>query len=71
MILDFYFQVRSFLNIYDLVDENYVMYSQHEEDDADYNFPPISLLQDPAPQGKVATRRQLDQIADKIDNKIE
>jgi len=31
-ILDFYFQVRSFLNIYDLVDENYVMYSQHEED---------------------------------------
>ncbi len=31
-ILDFYFQVRSFLNIYELVDENYVMYSQHEED---------------------------------------
>ncbi len=31
-ILDFYFQVRSFLNIYDLVDENYVMYTQHDED---------------------------------------
>ena len=31
-ILDFYFRVRSFLNIYDVVDENYVMYTQHEED---------------------------------------
>ncbi len=31
-VLDFYFQVRSFLNIYDLVDENYVMYAQHDED---------------------------------------
>ena len=31
-VLDFYFQVRSFLNIYDLVDENYVLYTQHDED---------------------------------------
>lgn len=31
-VLDFYFEVRSFLNIYDLLDENYVMYTQHEED---------------------------------------
>ncbi len=45
-------------------------HSQHEEDDADYNFPPISLLQDPAPQGKVATRRQLDQIADKLEKTL-
>ena len=45
-------------------------HSQHEEDDAAYNFPPISLLQDPAPQGKVATRRQLDQIADKLEKTL-
>ena len=45
-------------------------HSQHEEDDADYNFPPISLLQEPAPQGKVATRRQLDQIADKLEKTL-
>ena len=31
-VLDFYFQVRSFLYIYDLLDENYVIYSQHDED---------------------------------------
>lgn len=31
-ILEFYFQVRSFLNIYDLLDENYVIYSQHDEE---------------------------------------
>lgn len=31
-ILDFYFQVRSFLYMYDLLDENYVMYTQHDED---------------------------------------
>ena len=31
-ILEFYFQIRSFLYIYDLLDENYVMYTQHEED---------------------------------------
>ena len=31
-VLEFYFQVRSFLYIYDLLDENYVIYSQHEED---------------------------------------
>ena len=45
-------------------------HSQHEEDDENYNFPPISLLQDPAPQGKVATRRQLDQIADKLEKTL-
>ncbi|NCB94038.1 MAG: ATP-dependent DNA helicase [Clostridia bacterium] len=32
LLLDFYFQVRGFLNIYDLLDENYVIYSQHEND---------------------------------------
>lgn len=31
-VLEFYFQVRSFLMIYELVDENYVIYTQHEED---------------------------------------
>ena len=31
-VLDFYFQVRSFLYIYDLLDDKYVIYSQHEED---------------------------------------
>lgn len=31
-VLDFYFQVRSFLNVYDLLDENYVIYTQHDED---------------------------------------
>ena len=31
-LLDFYFQVRSFLYVYDLLDENYVMYTQQEED---------------------------------------
>ncbi len=45
-------------------------HSQHEEDDENYNFPPISLLQDPAPQGKMATRRQLDQIADKLEKTL-
>ena len=45
-------------------------HSQHEEDDADYNFPPISLLQDPAPQGKVATKKQLDLIADKLEKTL-
>lgn len=45
-------------------------HSQHEQDDENYNFPPISLLQEPAPQGKVATRRQLDQIADKLEKTL-
>ena len=45
-------------------------HSQHEEDDENYNFPPLSLLQDPAPQGKVATKRQLDQIADKLEKTL-
>lgn len=29
-LLEFYFQVRSFLDVYDLLDENYVIYSQHD-----------------------------------------
>lgn len=29
-VLDFYFQVRMFLNIYDILDENYVIYSELE-----------------------------------------
>ena len=32
MVLDFYFQVRSFLNIYDCLDENYVTYTEYQED---------------------------------------
>ncbi|MBS6194638.1 MAG: ATP-dependent DNA helicase [Clostridiales bacterium] len=31
-LLEFYFEMRSFQNIYDLLDENYVMYTQHDED---------------------------------------
>ena len=31
-LLDFYFAVRSFLYISDLIDENYVIYTQHDED---------------------------------------
>ena len=31
-VLDFYFEVRNFLNIYELVDEHYVIYTQMEED---------------------------------------
>lgn len=31
-VLEFYFQVRDFLGIYDLVDENYVIYSRHDEE---------------------------------------
>lgn len=31
-ILDFYFQVRDFLNVSELVDENYVIYTAREED---------------------------------------
>lgn len=31
-VLDLYFQVRDFLNIYDILDENYVIYSELEED---------------------------------------
>ena len=31
-VLEFYFQVRDFLNIYDLLDENYVIYSRHDEE---------------------------------------
>ena len=45
-------------------------HSQHEEDDESYNFPPLSLLQDPAPQGKGATKKQLDTIADKLEKTL-
>lgn len=31
-LLEFYFQVRTFLNISELLDENYVIYSRHDED---------------------------------------
>lgn len=31
-VLDFYFAVRNFLNMYELVDEHYVIYTQMEED---------------------------------------
>ena len=30
-VVDFYFQVRSFLNIYDGLDENYVVYTEYQE----------------------------------------
>ena len=30
-VLDFYFQVRSFMNIYDGLDENYVIYTEYQE----------------------------------------
>ncbi len=45
-------------------------HSQHEEDNEDYNFPPVSLLQEPAPQGKGATKKQLDSIADKLEKTL-
>lgn len=32
LVLDFYFEVRGFLNIYELLDDNYVIYSQHDPD---------------------------------------
>ena len=32
IVLDFYFQVHSFLNIYDGLDENYVIYTEYQED---------------------------------------
>ena len=31
-VLDFYFELRNFVNIYDLVDENYVIYDEVQED---------------------------------------
>ena len=31
-VLDFYFQIRNFLNIYELVDEHYVIYSEIADD---------------------------------------
>lgn len=33
LVLDLYFQVRDFLNIHDILDENYVIYSELERDD--------------------------------------
>lgn len=33
-VMEFYFGLRNFLNIYELVDENYVIYSSMEEDDS-------------------------------------
>lgn len=32
-VLEFYFQVRAFLNIHDILDENYVIYTEMEHDD--------------------------------------
>ncbi len=31
-VMDFYFELRNFVNIYDLVDENYVIYNELQED---------------------------------------
>ena len=31
-VLEFYFHIRNFLNIYEEVDENYVIYTELEED---------------------------------------
>ncbi len=31
-VLEFYFSVRSFLNIYDCIDENYVIYTEYQQD---------------------------------------
>lgn len=31
-VMDFYFELRKFINIYDLVDENYVIYNELQED---------------------------------------
>lgn len=31
-VLEFYFQVRHFLNMYEKLDENYLIYTEHEED---------------------------------------
>ena len=31
-VLDFYFALRNFIHIYDLVDENYVIYNELQED---------------------------------------
>ena len=45
-------------------------HSKHEDDMSTYNFPPLSLLQDPAPQGKQATRKQLDSVADKLEKTL-
>ena len=45
-------------------------HSMHEDDMSSYNFPPISLLQDAAPQGKQVTKKQLDTVADKLEKTL-
>jgi S-DNA-T family DNA segregation ATPase FtsK/SpoIIIE len=45
-------------------------HSMHEEESQDYNFPPLSLLGDPAPSVKVVTKKQLDTIADKLEKTL-
>ncbi len=45
-------------------------HSMHEDDLEDYNFPPLSLLGDPAPSLKVVTKKQLDTIADKLEKTL-
>ena len=45
-------------------------HSMHEDDLEDYNFPPLSLLGDPAPSLKVVTKKQLDMIADKLEKTL-
>lgn len=32
-LLDFYFQIRHFINMYDRLDENYVIYTEHDEEE--------------------------------------
>lgn len=46
-------------------------HSTHEDENMSYNFPPLSLLQDAAPGAKGATKKQLDQIADKLEKTLE
>ena len=33
VVLDFYFELRNFLNIYERVDEHYVIFTEHMEDE--------------------------------------
>ena len=46
-------------------------HSTHEDENLSYNFPPLSLLQDATVQGKGVTKKQLDQIADKLEKTLE
>lgn len=45
-------------------------HSKHEDDMAEYNFPPISLLQEPKVLGKGATKKQVDATADKLEKTL-